>query len=388
MKNNCQIKNISDGWKFMQLEEIAKTSSGGTPKSDNFSYYSNGNVPWLTSGEVRKGKISTFENYITKEGLKNSSAKLFPVNTVLVAMYGVTAGQVGILEKESSTNQAICGILPNEKYLPLFLYYFFVRKTGQLLRMGSGAAQPNISQEILRSFDVLLPPLLEQNRIVAVLKTWDGYLEKLSRKIEIKNNIKKGLIQRLLSGKVRLAGFSEEWKNVKLEDVAEIKKGMQLNKIKLYNKGKYPSYSGGITPSGFTDKWNTEQNKIIISEGGNSCGYVNFINQKFWAGGHCYVVVGKEVNKIFLYQYLKFSQVLLMRLRVGSGLPNVQKKDIENFKIDLPLLEEQIAIARILTTADQEIETLEKKKKIIEDQKKFLLNNLITGKIRVPEFIN
>ena len=169
MKTTQLQKNNPEGWKYVQLEDLVKTSSGGTPKSDNASYYEYGTIPWLTSGEVRKGRINTFDNFITKEGLENSSAKIFPPKTILVAMYGATAGQVGILEKEASTNQAICGILPNEKYSSLFLYHYFTTRTRQLLIMGTGAAQPNISQEILRTLDLHLPPLPEQHRIVAVL---------------------------------------------------------------------------------------------------------------------------------------------------------------------------------------------------------------------------
>ena len=223
MKNKTVQKNIPDGWEFVQLDELAQTSSGGTPKSDNPTFYENGNIPWLNSGEVRKGRISSFDNFITSQGLKNSSAKIFPKGTVLIAMYGATAGQVGILEKEASTNQAICGILPNEKYSSLFLYFFFTRKTQQLLGMGSGAAQPNISQDILRSIDLLLPPLSEQNRIVAVLETWDRAMEKLIKKIEIKKEIKKGLMQALLTGETRLSSFSDAWRSVELGDICEIK---------------------------------------------------------------------------------------------------------------------------------------------------------------------
>ena len=181
-------KNNLEDWNYFQLEEIAKTSSGGTPKSDNEDYYINGNIPWLTSGEVRKGRVSNFDNFITKKGLENSSAKMFPPKTILVAMYGATAGQVGFLEKEASTNQAICGILPNEKYSSLFLYHYFTTRTKQLLMMGTGAAQPNISQEMLRTLDIHIPPLPEQNRIVAVLETWDESIEKLKKSIE--NNIR------------------------------------------------------------------------------------------------------------------------------------------------------------------------------------------------------
>ena len=89
-------------------------------------YYENGDIPWLRSGEVKQGFINNTELFITKKGLENSSAKLFPVNTVVVAMYGATAGQSGILKIESSTNQAVCGILPNKNYDSEFLYFYLI----------------------------------------------------------------------------------------------------------------------------------------------------------------------------------------------------------------------------------------------------------------------
>jgi type I restriction enzyme S subunit len=110
------------GWKIKPIGEVCKTGAGGTPLKSNKAYYEGGQIPWLLSGEVAQGEIFKSENYITQVGLENSSAKIFPVNTVLVAMYGATAGQVGILRLEAATNQTVCGILPNKKFIPEFIY--------------------------------------------------------------------------------------------------------------------------------------------------------------------------------------------------------------------------------------------------------------------------
>jgi type I restriction enzyme M protein len=115
---------IESKWKLVKISDVCQTSSGGTPLSSNYDYYNNGNILWINSGEVRQGIITDSENKITELGLKNSSAKIFPINTVLLAMYGATAGQVGILGIEASTNQAVCGILASNKILPFFLYNY------------------------------------------------------------------------------------------------------------------------------------------------------------------------------------------------------------------------------------------------------------------------
>ena len=109
-------------WPMVKLGDVCETTSGGTPLKSKPEYYEGGNIPWLRSGEVSQGFIRESELFITQKGLDNSSAKLLPVNTVLIAMYGATAGQVGILKFESTTNQAICGVLPSDKYVPEFLF--------------------------------------------------------------------------------------------------------------------------------------------------------------------------------------------------------------------------------------------------------------------------
>ena len=114
---------MKQGWVIKKLGEVCETGAGGTPLKSHKDYYEGGTIPWLLSGEVSQGEIYNSKNFITEKGLKNSSAKLFPPNTVLIAMYGATAGQVGILKFEASTNQAVCGILPNEKTIPEYLYY-------------------------------------------------------------------------------------------------------------------------------------------------------------------------------------------------------------------------------------------------------------------------
>ncbi|MBN2702738.1 MAG: restriction endonuclease subunit S [Pontiellaceae bacterium] len=157
------------GWEKKRLGEVFKTGSGGTPLSSREEYYEGGNIPWLLSGEVAQGNVREARNFITKAGLENSAAKLFPKDTVLVAMYGATAGQVGILRFEAATNQAICGILPNEKFVPEFLFYFLLAKKDELVAQATGNAQPNISQIKIKNTEIPIPPLTEQRRIVGIL---------------------------------------------------------------------------------------------------------------------------------------------------------------------------------------------------------------------------
>ena len=135
---------MMSNWDIKKVGDVCNTGAGGTPLKAHKDYYENGDIPWLLSGEVAQGAIYNSRHFITQKGFENSSARLFPENTVLVAMYGATAGQVGLLKFKSTTNQAICGIFPNERLIPNFIYYFFINKKDELVKQAVGGAQPNI----------------------------------------------------------------------------------------------------------------------------------------------------------------------------------------------------------------------------------------------------
>jgi type I restriction enzyme S subunit len=160
---------VNSHWPTVLLGEVCQTGAGGTPLKQNNEYYENGTIPWLLSGEVSQGEIHSASKFISQKGLDNSSAKIFPENTVLVAMYGATAGQVGILRFEAATNQAVCGILPGDKFSAEFLYYFFLSRKDKLVAQATGNAQPNISQVKIRNTRVPVVPLAEQQHLVDIL---------------------------------------------------------------------------------------------------------------------------------------------------------------------------------------------------------------------------
>jgi len=160
---------MKKAWPIKKLGEVCQTGSGGTPLKLWKEYYEGGTIPWLMSGEVSQGEVWSATNFITQKGLDDSSAKIFPKDTVLVAMYGATAGQVGILKFEAATNQAVCGILPNNKFIPKFLFYLLLSKKDELVAQAAGNAQPNISQIKIKNTEIPVPPLPEQQRIVRIL---------------------------------------------------------------------------------------------------------------------------------------------------------------------------------------------------------------------------
>ena len=155
------------------IGERFKTQSGGTPKSSENKFYENGTIPWLTSGEVGQGVIRKVDRCITQAGLDNSSAKWTPIDSVLVAMYGATAGKVGLLKIKATTNQAVCSILPAQGMMPEFVYYAVASKTDWMLQQAAGGAQPNISQGVVRKMRIPNPPLALQREFAAFVEKVD-----------------------------------------------------------------------------------------------------------------------------------------------------------------------------------------------------------------------
>ncbi|GHU61690.1 hypothetical protein FACS1894123_01450 [Bacteroidia bacterium] len=151
------VQNADNSWEKKKIKDIAETGSGGTPLSKNKTYYENGNIAWINSGELNNRYIIDTKNFITDEGLTNSSAKMFPTDTLLVALYGATAGKVSLLKIPATTNQAICAIIPFSGIYTNFLKYKLSDLYQYLVVVSSGSARDNLSQDLIRNLEVLLP---------------------------------------------------------------------------------------------------------------------------------------------------------------------------------------------------------------------------------------
>jgi type I restriction enzyme, S subunit len=168
---------LKPGWITVPISELAETRSGGTPSTAKREYWDNGDVPWINSGALKDCVISKPSTYITKLGSENSAAKLFPKNTVVVALTGATTGRVGIIDFACSANQSVTGMFPSEAFLPSYLFNFLRSARPAVLELAIGSAQPHINKRIVDDFEVPLAPLAEQRRIVAKLGTLLGKVD-------------------------------------------------------------------------------------------------------------------------------------------------------------------------------------------------------------------
>ena len=174
----------------MTLGEVGTWQSGGTPSRSNKTYYG-GNIPWLKTGDLNDGLISDIPESITEEAVANSSAKINPAGSVLIAMYGATIGKLGILTFPATTNQACCACIEFNAITQLYLFYFLLSQRNGFIAKGGGGAQPNISKEIIVNTFIPLPPLSEQQRIVMEIEKWFALIDQVEQgKADLQNTIK------------------------------------------------------------------------------------------------------------------------------------------------------------------------------------------------------
>lgn len=199
-----EIGEIPEKWEVLSVANVANTTSGGTPSRNKPEYF-NGSIPWIKTGELKEKYIYDTEEKITEEAVKNSSAKLVPKNSLIVAMYGATIGNVSINKIDATTNQACCVIIPQKERLNYeFLYYLLAFWKEKLIKLGAGGAQPNISQQIIKNLLIPIPSIKEQIEIANILAILDKKIQNEKKKFDSLSNLKKGLMQVLLTGKVRV----------------------------------------------------------------------------------------------------------------------------------------------------------------------------------------
>ena len=227
-----------------------------------------------------------------------------------------------------------------------------------------------IYNDDLRNLKLSYPQIEEQKKISRLLSLLDDRISTQNKIIEDLKKLKSAISERL-------------FKNIKgdvstLSEICDIVKGKQINGEYLTESGEYYVMNGGTEPSGYYGDYNVDANTISISEGGNSCGYVQFNTSPFWSGGHCYSIqnIADHVDNLYLYHYLKSNEEVIMRLRIGSGLPNIQKKDLTMFKIKVPTFEQQITISTFLSSLERKADIEQRILNVILKQKLYLLQQM------------
>lgn len=195
---------LPKGWKRTKLTNEYKTSSGGTPSRTNTEYYENGNIPWIKTGELQDCILTDTEEYITENAVKHSSAKLFPQGTLLMAMYGVNIGKLAISNIDATCNQACCVFIPKRIESKYYLFYHLKSIRDYLLSISFGAAQQNLSQELIKSLKIIIP---NDNTIIAFEHKAEGFYQQIRNLKHQNENLTRQrdlLLPRLMSGKLEV----------------------------------------------------------------------------------------------------------------------------------------------------------------------------------------
>lgn len=374
-----------DEWEILQIGRIY-----------DFQYGEGNIIPTLG------GKYPVYGS----NGIVGTHNKYNSEDAPVIGHIGAYAGIVNWAEGKHfvTYNGVICKIKPGIN--PYFGYYILSLQDFRL--KANVGSQPFVSYEMLKKIKIRIPNIQEQKAIVSVIEKWDKYIELLDLKIQTKKNIKKYLQQVLLTGKVRLEGLKAEWQEYRLGEVCKILKGRGLSKGLLDENCNQECILYGELYTKYSEIIDTVVSHTNIQEGIKSISGDVLIpastttNALDVATASCIkksdVLLGGDINIFrpesnidgeFLAQYLSHAKKIEMaKLAQGITIIHLYGKDVKKLKIQIPHIEEQKAISSILSKADEEITMLKKQKNIIEDQRKYLLNNLVTGKIRLPKFRN
>jgi len=391
------------GWRKVRLGDKCNTFSGGTPSRGNPAFFGPG-IPWIKSGELNDGEIFSTEESLTDEGIKQSAAQVVEPGTNLIALYGATAGVVGRARIRAAINQAILAVVPNDgDIIPDFLQFLLQRVGSETAKISQGA-QPNLNAGIVQERIISLPPSNEQLRIAAILQTWADSIRKAEKYLTLKGNLRRGLMQQLLTGQTRFDELKvERWRTVRLGDLLEeCDRYVNWSDDTAYRFASIRRRSGGLFDRGtfYGREVKTKVLKLlkagdfVISKRQVVHGAWAMVPEAFDGFGvsdEYDVLVNHDPKTLDMrfFNYLSQTRRLWHMAYLASNGVHIEKLifDFDDFakeKVKIPpTVKEQRKIIDVLSASDREIELLEKELEALKEQKRGLMQKLLTGEVRV-----
>lgn len=372
-------------WQCMPISSLSEIITGGTPSTGVAAYWG-GNIRWMNSGELNLKFITEVEGRITNVGLENSSTHLIPEYCVLIGLagQGKTRGTAAYNLIPLCTNQSIAAILPNDSFCPLYLYYFIDSLYLLLRSLSAGdGGRGGLNKKIIGNLKVAIPDSLDEQRAIAeALSDIDKLIAALDKKIEKQKMIKQGVMQELLTGKRRLEGFSEPWVEMTFEDLFSVVpvRGHQVDTSEYKCFGKYPIIDQGQNDIvGYTNCDNPLgcPPKGLIIFGDHTRVFKVAFSDFYVGADGVKVLESKFNNSLFLYYYCT-------TLNIPNTGYNRHMKYLKASHFLLPIsLDEQNAIAECISSIDNDIRDLGKLKAKYTYLKQGMMQQLLTGKIRL-----
>ena len=393
-----RFAGFTEEWNKYFLSDVIESFVNGQTPSRNVDSYWNGDIPWVSSGELNYNHITSTIEQITEEGKKNANLKLIPSGTFLMAITGLeaagTRGSCAILDIDATTNQSCMALFPKkEKLTTKFLYYWYL-KVGEHygIKYTQGTKQQSYNKELLEKLPIILPNNTEeQNKITDFLSSLNRKIELLNKKYDNYVNFKKYLMQQIFAQKLRF-DFKDEWHELRLKDVAYVPKKTKLSNIDGLNLLTVKLHTKGIE---INDKIKPKLTKrgrpyYIREYGELLIGRQNFHNggmglvPKSLDGGICsnaissFKVFEDKINLNYLYYFLARPEYYKKseRLIGGTGQKEFSEKELLKLKIDMPSLQEQSKIVNLFLTMDNKINNCENQLLKSQEFKKGLLQQM------------
>ena len=397
---------VPENWEWTTLGEIGTWQSGATPSRLRKDYYG-GNIPWLKTGDLNDGLITDIPEFITQKALDETSVKLNPIGSILIAMYGATIGKIGILTFPATTNQACCAC-SDYKIEQMYLFYFLLANKKVFIAMGGGGAQPNISKEKIAVTFMPLPPLTEQQRIVVEIERWFKLIDAIDQsKADLQTTItqtKSKILDLAIHGKLVPQDPNDEpasellkrinpkaeitcdnehsrklpynWCLCNLGDVCMLEngfafssdqykaKGIPLIRISNIKDNEISLSSCVFINEGYEEKYIVHSGDLLIAMSGATTGKMGIYNQKYVAYLNQRIGNIKIVDSNLLFDkyrnYFLFSQKnKILELAYGGAQPNISGKVINSLFVPLPPIAEQKRIVQKIEVLFSIIDTVE-----------------------------
>ena len=369
------------GWNTVKLKDICDFIGGGTPSKQVENFWC-GNIPWISSSDLIESSIwkINITRHITAEAVAKSATHICPRNTVLVVSR-VGVGKVAIAPFEVCTSQDFTNLV-SKKHDARFLAYCIQNKMKIMAEKTQGTSIKGVTVENIAQMEIELPPQEEQTAIAEALSDIDNLISSMQKLIQKKKAIKQGATQELLTGKKRLPGFSEEWAYRRVGEICSITKG-QIITGKTAIHGNVPVIAGGKTPAFYHNVANRESDVITISASGANAGYIAYHDYPIFASDCSTIESSDQYDVKFIYYALLYHQQELIGMQTGGAQPHIHPKEIGVLLVPRINQEEQRAIANVLSDMDSEIEQLEKKLAKYQQIKQGMMQELLTGRIRL-----
>lgn len=373
------MNNLPAGWKLSRLEELATVERGkfsARPRND--PKFFGGDIPFVQTGEVSAAGTYLVNHKQTLNELGKTVSKVFPKDSILITI-AANIGETAITTYEVACPDSVVAIIPK----PAKAHVFWLKKVLETLKddLDSKAtqnAQKNINLEVLRPLEIATPPIEEQTKIAQILSAWDKAITTTERLLANSQQQKQALMQQLLTGQKRFAGFTDSWSHESFESLVEINYGKSPKDIP--KEGEFPIIgTGGVV--GNTSIPLHSKPAVVIGRKGTIDKPV-FVTTPFWAIDTAFYCCPKPKCDIQWFYYI-CSNINLKTYNEASGVPSLSRETLYGISVKTPPLPEQQKIAQVLSTADAEITNLQAQLAKLKLEKKALMQQLLTGQRRV-----